>query len=92
MPLYQVKCLNNHEKDVVSSVAGYGANPETVCLQCEHCGHTMGRVMVASAGNPVRMFSEKHPQMIRNMTHHPVEVRSMWEYDKKCKHYEVIPR
>lgn len=75
MPLYDVTCLNGHSRTVY-----YATAQDKRCRThlCPQCGHTQGFVL--SVGQGLTYFSEKSPQVIENLGHDPVIIRSPKEH------------
>lgn len=80
MPLYSVKCLNNHKYDVY-----YHRSVDKHCKThiCPQCSHT--QTFVLALGQGLTLFSEKSPQVFHNMGHEPVVVTSQKQHRDEMK-------
>ena len=84
MPMYAYLCVCGNTEDHFEHVPEDKGCRTFICP----CGHTMGPV--AAYPTPlVKWANERRPQVIENMSHLPVVVRSQEEHKRKMKEMGV---
>jgi len=80
MPLYTVRCLNQHSRDVY-----YHRSQDKGCHThiCPQCGEGQGFVL--SMGSGLTYFSESHAQIITNLGHEPIAITSPDHLEREMK-------